>query len=259
MGFNVNRIILLTFILTPLFATAQGQRAHLHGKITNGKEVEGIHIMNKTSRYNSVTDAYGNFLISAGVLDTLLVSSVKYMPKEVVVTPEDHERGILLIELEDLINQLDEVVIGPRLTGLLETDIEKIPVQEKKNFQDFGIPGFSGTPQERIVPLASALFPTSVQLEALYKHITGYYKKLRLKRMWNVQNQMVARILDHYGDRFITQAYGIPKHRLYDFVLFCVESTGITANFNRSDFAGVLDVLSASSAEYLSRMNQEKE
>jgi len=255
----MRQFLLTLLIIWPALFYSQDRQIEINGKVTNQKEVEGIHVLNKTSRYNAITGAYGNFMISVKVNDTLIFSSIKYETKEVVVTPGDFERGIILVELQELVNELDEVFIGPDLTGLLKTDIEKIKVKDAKNFQDFGIPGFKGIPQERIVSLPSALFPTSIQLEALYKHITGYYRKLRLRRMWDAQNQLVARIIDHYGIDFFKEAYQVPEDRVYDFILYCTENSSIGADFSRGNHAAVLEVFQKESAEYLSRISSQKE
>ena len=82
------------------FAEITAQQISLQGKITNLEEIEGIHVLNTSSRYNSVTDAFGNFSISAKPLDTLLFSSVHYAPEKIVITPEIIERGIVVITLE---------------------------------------------------------------------------------------------------------------------------------------------------------------
>jgi hypothetical protein len=249
----------LIFLLPVIAWSQQEDPIYINGTVTNEKEVEGIHVLNKTSRFNTITGMYGNFSIGVRVMDTLVFSSIKYAPAEVVVTSEIYERGIVLVELEELVNELDEVYLGPDLTGLLKTDIENIKVEDKKNFQDFGIPGFTGIPQERIVSLPMALFPTSVNIEALYKHITGYYDKLRTRRIWDTQNQLVAQILDHYGEQFFEQAYGIPVNRQYDFLLHCIETTGIASDFRRTNYAGVLESFSQASREYLSRLKTEEE
>ena len=249
---------LIILLLFPLSVSAQ-ERVLLQGKITNTKDVEGIHILNRSSRYNSVTDLYGNFSITVKEMDTLVFSSVHYSPLEVQITAEIVERGLLIVTLKELVNELDEVILGPDLSGSLQADVEKIEVKDPINFQDLGIPGFTGTPEEKIVPLTTAFFPTSVNIEAVYKHLSGYYRKLRLRRKWDAENRAVAVLIDYYTISFFSEAYDIPEERLYDFVLFCVESTRIEQDFYSGHYEGVLKTFKFKSKVYLARMNDKEE
>ncbi|MBT8261755.1 MAG: carboxypeptidase-like regulatory domain-containing protein [Bacteroidia bacterium] len=249
---------LIILLLFPLCIVAQ-EKILLQGKITNEKDVEGIHILNRSTRFNSVTDIYGNFSITVKESDTLVFSSVHYNPLEVEITSEIFKEALLIVTLQELINELDEVFLGPDLTGNLRTDIEKIEVKDPINFQDLGIPGYTGTPQERIVPVTTALFPTSVNIEAVYKHLSGYYRKLRLRRKWDAENRAVASLIDYYNARFFQEAYNIPKNRLYDFVLFCVESTQIAQDFYAGRYEEVFKTFRDKSKLYLARMNAKEE
>lgn len=254
----VKKHYLIIFIIFPLSVCAQ-EKILLQGKITNKKDVEGIHILNRSSRYNSVTDLNGNFSITVEEKDSLVFSSVHYSPLEVAITAEIIERGLLIVTLKELVNELDEVVLGPDLSGNLKADVEKIEVKDPINFQDLGIPGFTGTPQEKIVPVTTAFFPTSVNIEAVYKHLSGYYRKLRLRRKWDAENKAVATLIDYYSYRFFSEAYNIPGDRLYDFMLFCVETTQIEQDFYAGRFEGVLRTFQEKSKVYLSRMNKKEE
>lgn len=233
------------------------QKKVLHGKITNDKEVEGIHILNTTSRFNAITNELGNFSINVNKNDTLVFSSINFFPEKVLVSEEIYEKGVLVLALREFINELDEVVLGTNLSGNIDTDLKSIKTDKPMNFEDVGIPGFKGKPEEKIVPLAYAVIPTSVNLEALYNHISGYYRKLRLRRKWEAQNTAVAHIINYYGSRFFTEAYNIPQDRVYDFVLFCVETTSIQTDFKKANFAGALATLESKSIIYKERLNED--
>ena len=231
----------------------------LHGKITNEKDVEGIHILNTTSRFNAITNAYGNFSINVNKKDTLVFSSVNYFPEKVVITAEIYEKGVLTVTLTELVNELDAVILGPNLSGNIATDVQNIKTQKELNFDDVGIPGFKGEPEEKIVPVVMAFFPTNLNLEAIYKYASGYYKKLKIKRKWDAQNTSTAHIINFYTPRFFKDAYAIPENRLYDFILFCVETSSIQKDFRNENFNGVLETLKTKSEIYLLRLSVIKE
>jgi len=236
---------------------ADAQEKSLNGKITNVKDVEGIHILNTSSRFNTVTNSQGEFRIRAKPMDTLLVSSIAYIPEQIVITQEIYSMGFISITLKDLVNELDEVQLGPRLSGNLERDIKNIKIIDTINFDDVGIPGFKGKPEEKIVPIVSGIgLVTAMDVEALYKHLSGYYRKLKLQRKWESENVVVARMIHYYTPQFFEEAYSIPEDRLYDFLLFCMETTSIKHNFEAENYSLVLDSFKEQSKEYVIRLKE---
>lgn len=253
-----SRSVCLFFILMPIISLAQEKI--LKGSITNQKDVQGIHILNTSSRYNSITDAYGNFTIVAKPLDTLLISSVTYVPEQVVVSRKWHDDGVITITLTALVNELAEVFLGPQLTGDLERDLKKIKVEDQINFDDVGIPGFKGEPEEKIPKLVGQVItPISVDVEGLYKHLSGYYKKLRLQRKWQKQNVLASQLIFQYTPSFFEEAYKIPQDRLYDFVLFCLETSNLQQHFKKENYALVVSIFDTKAKEYTLRLHEKKE
>jgi hypothetical protein len=102
---------------------------------------------------------------------------------------------------------------------------------------------------------------TAVDIEAMYKHISGYYKKLRVQRKWEGQHGDANRIISFYTIAFFTEAYKIPENRIYDFMIFCIETTELQSDFKNENYAGVLAVFTEKSKEYRSRLelSEEKE
>ena len=243
---------LLTILLFSLKGIAQSQV--LHGKVTNEKDVEGIHILNTTSRFNAITNENGNFSIRVNREDTLVFSSVTYVPEKIIITEEIYEKGVLTIALSELVNELDAVVLGPNLSGNIATDVQNIKTEKKLNFDDVGIPGFKGEGEEKIIPVAMAFFPTNVNLEAIYKYATGYYKKLKIKRKWETQNTVVASIINRYSLSFFNEAFQIPENRVYDFILFCVESSTLQNDFMEERYSGVLKIFETKGEEFVKRL-----
>lgn len=256
MSIQPTNYLFILCVFFPLFCI--GQSVKIHGKITNTKDVEGIHVLNKTSRYNAITDQNGEFFINVRKQDTLVFSSINYSVNSVVVSEEIYTKQYVVVTLEEVINELDEVFIGPNLTGNLSTDIKNIKTEDQVNFDDVGIPGFKGEPEEKIAPAVPTI-PLAVNLEALYKHLSGYYRKLRLQREWESQNNTVAQIINLYGFAFFEEAYQIPSERLYDFLLYCIETSTLLEDFNDEKYAEVIAVFSEKHETYLIRLSEKKE
>ncbi len=246
-------------VLLCFFSTLQflAQQKSLQGKITNNTDIEGIHVLNTFSRYNTITNENGHFSIEVKPQDTLLFSSIKYMPEKVVVTDAIFEKGVITVKLTEIVNELDEVFLEPNLSGNIAADLKKIKTEKPINFDDVGIPGFKGAPEEKIVPLYFVVTPVSVDIEALYKYISGYYKELKIRRSWEIENNAVAQMLNYYTLSFFTTTYGIPENRVYDFLLFCAETTQIESDFKKEKYGNVLLVLDEKAKIYAERLSEE--
>ena len=83
-------------------------------------------------------------MIPAKENDTLMISSVQYVLKKVLITDIIMQTKAVTVNLEDNVNLLDEVLVGKILTGSLMTDIENSDAKREVNFYDLGIPGYTG-------------------------------------------------------------------------------------------------------------------
>ncbi|WP_323786843.1 hypothetical protein [Psychroserpens sp.] len=122
------------------------QSIDLKGQVEASAELEGIHILNISAEEYTITNSKGAFEISAQVNDTILLSSVQYIPKTIVVTQNMITFKFIAITLEDRVNELDEVIVGKVLTGDLLSDIKNSDAKADINFYDVGIPGYTGKP-----------------------------------------------------------------------------------------------------------------
>jgi hypothetical protein len=123
------------------------QTVDLKGQIEASSELEGIHILNISAEKYTITDSTGAFEILVRVKDTILFSSVQYIPKTIVVTPQMITNKFTIVKLEDRVNELDEIIVGKVLTGDLSSDIQNSDAKAHINFYDVGIPGYTGKPK----------------------------------------------------------------------------------------------------------------
>ena len=63
-------------------------------------------------------------------------------------------------------------------------------------------------------------------------------------------------MIHYYTPVFFEDAYDIPEERLYDFLLFCMETTEIKHDFEVENFSLVLDSFKAQSKEYVVRLKE---
>jgi len=142
---KIKFIIILLCLFTFNFGNTQIKE--LKGVIIANGDLEGIHVLNKTSKLNVTTNEHGVFNIVAKIQDTILFSSVQYEKKIIVISQSNFERELFTVTMKDRINKLDEVVVGKVLTGDLNSDIRNSDAKRDINFYDLGIPGYTGPPK----------------------------------------------------------------------------------------------------------------
>lgn len=224
-------VLISLFTLFCGIITAQDYKL-LNGKISHPNLiVAGIHVINADRGLAEITDLDGNFEISVAIGEELIFSGVQYKKRALIITPEIFALEEITVYLEAFINELDEVVVKPHnLSGSLSSDLNN--VKEQINFDDVGIPGYKGVRKEKIVSgksliLSTLLLPISggINIDALYKHLSGYYKKLKKRRKLDAQFETVFSIIKFYGVYFFEENYALEQEEVYDFVLGCSENS----------------------------------
>lgn len=160
---------------------AHSQSVDVKGKINAPFEVDGIHIINKTASRFTISNSDGEFVVPAKLNDTLLFSGISYQPKEIIINKLIMASRELTVYLEEMVNALDEVLVGKVLTGDLRSDITNAELTRDLDFFDLGIPGYTGklkTQTERRLYEATSgggLIPVFPIINA----ITGRTKRLK--------------------------------------------------------------------------------
>lgn len=110
---------LLTFFFSISFflVFSQEKRQLLRGKLLyRNANVIAANVVNNTAQTNTITNGDGEFEIWATVGDEILFSSVQFRIKQLTITPEIIKRNRLVVDVNEKINVLDEIVVGPENT-----------------------------------------------------------------------------------------------------------------------------------------------
>ena len=146
--FSKQSILFLTIVSGLVSVTTHAQKIELSGKIISSGELEGIHVINKTSYRYTTTDQNGLFIIEGKISDSLYFSSIQYMPKTIVLTAQQIKSKSITVSLSESINALDEVMVGTILTGNLNSDITNSDAERPIDFLRFGYPRLYRPPNE---------------------------------------------------------------------------------------------------------------
>ena len=217
----------------------------LKGEIVNDSvSISGIHIINKTSGSKTITDINGVFEIGVKKQDTIIISSVQIIPRVIVMENEMLNQTYLKIYVDQFINELSNVVVRSNsLSGNILKDMANSNVKVPINFDDVGIPGFKGIREEKIEKIVPfiGLPIMSINIEALYKNLSGYYKRLKKRRIWDKQNITTVDVIEFYGVSFFTRSYNLTQDEVYEFVLGAIENSSIQNDFKLSNHGLVLE------------------
>ena len=248
------------FFLSTLVVKAQKYKL-LTGYVFDSEiPISNIHVINISRGNAEVTDINGLFEISVSIGEKLVFSSIQYEKYELIITENIFSSKEITIYLKGFVNELDEVIVtNNSLTGNLKYDLLESGLEERKNFDDFGIPGFKGERKEKIQNATQLLLGlgTSMQIdvEALYKHISGYYKKLKKRRSLDSKFLSIFSIIKFYGLIFFIENYNIDNDQVYDFILGCSENSEIIYYFNQDLHQKVIQELDTYAKIYNNESN----
>lgn len=223
----------ISFIILFLtFCAANAQRKNITGQLIANDEVEGLHILNRTAVKYTISLTDGSFEIPAKVLDTLVVSGVKYQTQEIIVTKSIIDSEQFNLQLIEKVNELKEVVVGKILTGSLESDIENSDAEPEINFYDLGIPGSVKLPptqsEQRLNDADHGKFVyyygigISINVHKILNRINGDTKMYKERVISEAKEKCITRLKTDYANT-IFQAIVIPENHKEEFFQFCLE------------------------------------
>lgn len=257
----IKKIKIFIFLFCLLFGVANAQLKELKGVVMAKGDVEGVHVLNKSSVKYTVTDTDGSFEILAKPNDTLTISALKYKTKEVVVTKDFFQSNKLRVFLEEKVNELDEVVVGKILTGNIGSDIGNVELKKEVNFYDLGIPGYTGKPktiEERKLADAVSGGPvyqiTSVNFHKLLNIISGRTKKLKAIVDLSERDKCMKRIKDFYSETLFENEEFTEAQKA-DYFYFCMDGLNFKDICERNDPSEVIPYLNEKLKTYKQNLN----
>jgi hypothetical protein len=246
------------------------ERVVVYGKINSGTlTVENIHVLNMSTYKGDVTNANGEFSIEAELNDILVITSVEYDLKKIVVDAVILESRKLEVTLKSSVNELDVVTIKQHnLSGNLYTDTEKVPESfEKYKRYDLKVTKFDLQPRvENFTdddlmrpPDASSLTDVGalpgaqMNFALLLKPLTKIFKnkkKQKRKQLKEERSKSIKNIRTFYGDNFFVKQLKIKEAKIEEFLEYC-EYKNVFALFLNNKKLEFVEVLLSESKKFL--------
>ena len=243
--FKLNPALTLAFFVSVQVVLSQS--VDIEGNIVDTDGVIGhVHIQNTTSKTYAISDSLGRFSIAVKQKDTLFFSTITHQTKKLIIDFENIEDiKEMQVELHKLIYELDEVnIFRINTERVLRNNIGQ------KNSSENQTISLSGAPRNTLLHLDKTVSGLSVNLEAIYHRLSGQRKKAKLKKKWETQDLAIEMLRKNYSFDFISEAFFVPKSRVYEFLLFAMDRTPLkTAVYSRNKYL-MLKYLEESSVDF---------
>ncbi len=246
------RITLFLLLFFPIICLSQsnGQKL-IQGTVysDDSYSIEGVHVLNITSNYNTITDSDGNFKINANLNDEIIFSAIQFKRKKIIINDDLINSISIKVFLEEFVNELDEVIVNSSgLSGNLSSDLLNSGVIDQLNFDDVGIPGFKGIRMESIptnTQLISEILlaPLSggINIDRMYKWFSGYYKNLKKVREYINDSDLIDQIIKFYGQSFFIEEFDLKIDNIHNFVTSTYLSFPVEENFKMGNYSLVIE------------------
>lgn len=126
------------FVLSFILVSAQEKRQLLKGRLLyRNANVVAANVVNNTAQTNTITDGEGEFEILAKAGDEVIFSSVQFRIKALTITQDIIRKNRLVVEVNERVNVLDEIVVGPENTqkflDLKKEEFSKVDYTQDKS------------------------------------------------------------------------------------------------------------------------------
>jgi CarboxypepD_reg-like domain len=251
------KLLLIISIIT--FQVGMSQSVEISGIVESNTSLENINIINKTTYSYAITNAKGEFKITAKLNDTLQFSSMLHKTKYVVVDKSNLLLKAIKVNLEDQVNQLREVTVGNTLTGDLLKDVNNVEGNPPINFFDLGIPGYTGklaTQSERRLNEATT-GGGFIPLNPILNAISGRTKQLKNQIEIEEAEALIQSIKGKLAKDFFA-SNPLEEDLRMDFFYFCADDERfIKYCKNETDFK-IMTFLRMKYKEYLENLKEGK-
>ena len=241
------------------FQKTISQSAEIHGYVQSDKDVENIHVINKTAQLFTVTNNKGSFKISVSLNDTLIFTSIQHKTQTLIIDKNLIASKTCIIKLEELVNELDEVTVGKILTGDLNMDVNNTDGNPPINFYDVGIPGYKGkiaTQSERRLNEATTgggFIPLNPILNAISGRTKMLKEHIKLEEKDNLLHTIKIALAN---DFFIV--YELEESLKSDFFYFCQEDPNFNLRCKNKSDIEIFEFLEEKLFEYKENLSYSK-
>ena len=223
-------------------------------------EVEGIYITNKSKKKSTLTNKAGTFNLNISLGDTIFVEHSTIFNKSFVVDASVWKEEKLRIYLEPYYVKLEEVVVKPKLTGILSIDLAKRKETPQEILEkSIGLPNYKGKHRKvSYDPLNFNLIIPTPNVDAIYDILSGEREKREALYRYEDKQEIIKEIRAYYGDKFFINDLTIPEEEINFYIEYVYEISPIQHLFKKRDYFKIITELENKRFVYLERLKNRK-
>ena len=243
---------LFLFVLFINLVSAQDQTSLLKGKIKNDSTDEymsSVHVLNLNSVEGVISDSDGNFEIAVKAKDTLYFSYLGFKPLKVPVSNDMIKLGIPIFRLTQLSFALEEVIVRPySLTGYLDIDVKKVPLNPAGRFTIPGLPqsGYEAGNRNKS-SISKAIGSLFNPADFLYNLFGKNPKQMRKLKKMREDNEIKNLLATKFDREVLVQLLGVKRVNLEEILRNCNYSNAFIKEANDLQ---ILEAISGCYEEY---------
>ncbi len=270
-------LFILIAVLASFLGFGQDNTTLLKGKVSSSKnDVSNVLIVNLNSNKSTITDTLGLFSIEVKLKDSVRITAVQYLPKEIVISESHMNSSLITIQLIDNIIDLNEVTVTPyNLTGEIDRDIDRLHIEPTVTSYSLGLQNADVTKMtqsERLLQEADRGKYVSLQIMDEYGKLNeilsyvGLSVKVNTHKIMNKVSgrtrsleEMVERdenmnlekeIIYKFSKRTIAEHFNVPESNLNGFLTYCLSQPDFNELSDSGNMAEIWTYLETKSVDF---------
>ena len=270
-------LFFLTAVLASFSGFSQDNSTLINGKVSSTKnDVSNVLIVNLNSRKSTITDSLGLFSIEVKLKDSVRITAVQYLPKEIVISESHINSSLITIQLVDNIIDLNEVTVTPyNLTGDIDRDIDRLHIEPTVTSYSLGLQNADVTKMtqsERLLQeadrgkyvrlvttdeygkvfelLGYATLSVSINTHKIMNKVSGRTKSLEEMVERDENMNLEKEIIYKFSKRTIAENFDIPESNVNGFLTYCLSQPDFNALSDSKNMAEIWTYLEAKSADF---------
>lgn len=269
--------ILIAISLISFSGFGQDNTVILKGTVSNAKnDVSNVLIVNLNTQQSTITDTFGLFSIEVRLKDSLRISAVQYLPKEIIINESYLNSSFITIHLIENIIDLKEVTVTPyNLTGELDRDIDRLDIKPTITSYTLGLQNADVTKMsqsERLLQeadrgkyvklattdeygkvfeiLGYAALTVVINTHKIANRVSGRTKSLEEMVERDEKKQLEKEIIDKFSKQTMSENFKIPVSYIDGFLTYCLSQDDFIALKNAGNTIEIWEYLKAKSIDY---------
>jgi hypothetical protein len=254
-----NSFLLLFFVALNCYA--QQNQKTIIGKLSNHKKpISNAAVLNLNTKLGTISNNNSEFTITVKLKDTLLITSIQYQAKKIVITRKIlNSFKPIVIQLIPSVTILEEVFVHRKITGDLAFDNKNKPKNKtpKTNFtitsNEISSFSFKYITPDYTKPPNAETFTNPIQMNGVGGSASipdkRYEEQRKLKKLIHQKKDFPTKIVQTLGISFFINDLKIPKEKIPNFLTYC-EYKNIIKKYYNHQLLDVIKILQNESKSY---------